>query len=122
MPGASPAEEENVLGRPERVLAHVAAEGHEHVGGHHGSRPVPADEAPVAGSGAERLAVLPRVHELVQRHEPHRPQRRRLLQPQLDRHARARRHEALARIRPARSGAAKIWFPNSRLKLFLEYI
>jgi hypothetical protein len=106
MSGASSAKQEDVLGRPERVLAHVAPVGHEHVGGHHRPRSVSADEASVAGPGAERLAVLPRVHELVQRHEPHRPQRRRFLQAQLDCDARARRHEALARIRPARPGAA----------------
>jgi hypothetical protein len=106
MSGASSAEQEDVLGRPERVLAHVAPVGHEHVRGHHWPRSVSADEASVAGPGAERLAVLPRVNKLVERHEPYRPQRRRLLQTQLDGDARARRHEALARIRSARSGAA----------------
>lgn len=104
---ASSAEQENVLGRPERILPHVTPEGHEHIRGHHWPRSVSADESSVARTGAERFAILPRIHELVHRHESHRAQRRRLLQTQLDGDARAGRHETLARIRAARSRAKK---------------
>lgn len=93
---ASSSEQENVLGRPERVFTHVTSVGHEHVRRHHGPRSVSTDESPVAGSGAERLAVLPRVDELVERREPDRSQSGRLLQAQFDGDARTRRHKTFA--------------------------